>query len=434
MTEQRPPSFHDLVPQARPSADEAVNRLVELARKMSHDPAPAQPHALNRLERAIALGSAEPSGKLRRLGWWLLPVAAAAAGALWLHRDRAITFEVVSGKVGDGGYVSSGPAEARVTFSDRSDLGLAPDTRLRISDLEVRGARVMLEGGSLHARINPETHGHWTLDAGPYIVHVTGTEFDLAWHVNEQTIDLRLERGSVTVEGPLADGGVKVGRGQHLIASASAGTLSLIDESNPAPAHADAPVVVTPPAAPAAEPAAAVEAPAAAASTKSGGVHKAAARAEEPSWRARVAHGDFEGVLDDATRRGLDKVFAEGSVLDLAALADAARYARRAELARRALIAERAHYPDSLQARDAPFFLGTLAQSEKNEASELEWYEVYLRESPGGAYAAEALGRRMMLLQRVKGPDAARPLASEYIARFGDGAYAPVAHRLLQSQ
>ena len=172
------------------------------------------------------------------------------------------------------------------------------------------------------------------------------------------------------------------------------------------------------------------------AATKNGGTHKAGRCAERRarSWRARVAHGDFEGVLDDANRRGLDKVFAEASASDLAALADAARYARRSELARRALIAERAHYPDSLQARDAPFFLGTLAQSEKNDASELEWYEVYLRESPGGAYASEALGRRMMLLQKVKSAEAARPVANEYLARFGDGAYAPFARRLLQAQ
>ncbi|HEY4011847.1 MAG TPA: FecR domain-containing protein [Polyangiaceae bacterium] len=437
MTDPRPPSFHDIVPLARPSADEAVNRLVELARETSQDTAPAQPHALNRLERAIALGDAEPADKVRRLGklgWWLLPAAAAAAGALWLHRDHAMTFQVVSGKVGDGGYVSSGPADATVTFSDRSDLGLAPGTRLRISDLEVRGARVMLEGGLLHVRINPETHGHWTLDAGPYIVHVTGTEFDLAWRVEEQTMDLRLERGSVTVEGPLADGGVKVGRGQHLIASASAGTLSLVDESNPAPAHAEAPVVVTPPAPASPGGGGLAEAPSPTVAVKSNATHKFPTRSDEPSWRARLAHGDFEGVLDDATHRGLDKVFAEASASDLAALADAARYARRSDLARRALIAERAHFPDSLEARDAPFFLGTLAQSEKNDASELEWYEVYLRESPTGAYAAEALGRQMMILQRVRGAEAARPLASEYIGRFGDGAYAPSARRLLQSQ
>src|SRR6266852_3303931 len=96
----------------------------------------------------------------------------------------------------------------------------------------------MLEGGMLHVRIHPQPGGQWTLDAGPYIVHVTGTEFDLAWRVDRQTLDLRLQRGSVTVEGPLAEGGVKVGRGQHLVANADAGTLSLVDEGNPGPGEA----------------------------------------------------------------------------------------------------------------------------------------------------------------------------------------------------
>ncbi len=428
------------------AADDAVVRLLELARDASRDAMPVHGQGVHRLERALEREEGRSSGKLKPLRWLLLPAALAAVGGVCVLRERAITFEVVSGKVSDGGYVSSGSADAMVAFSDQSDLGLAPGTRLRISDLEVHGARVMLEGGSLHVRIHPQPRGHWTLDAGPYIVHVTGTEFDLAWRVDEQTLDLRLEHGSVTVEGPLADGGVKVAHGQHLIASASAGTLSLIDESNPSPpVHAEAPLanaqrVPGGPPVPNTQtaPEVAVATVATSPAMKAAAVHRggqaAGARAEEPSWRTRVARGDFEGVVDDASRRGIDKVLADAPAADLAALADAARYARRLDLARRALIAQRAHYPDSVQARDAPFFLGSLAQADKNDASELEWYDVYLRESPAGAYASEALGRKMMLLQRLRGAEAARPAAGDYLARFGDGAYAPSARRLLQGQ
>jgi hypothetical protein len=69
------------------------------------------------------------------------------------------------------------------------------------------------------------------LDArcGALLVYVTGTEFDLAWRVEDQTLDLHLRKGSVIVEGPLAPGGVKMDAGQHLLASANAGTLSLAD-------------------------------------------------------------------------------------------------------------------------------------------------------------------------------------------------------------
>jgi TolA-binding protein len=156
------------------------------------------------------------------------------------------------------------------------------------------------------------------------------------------------------------------------------------------------------------------------------------ARTKEESWGARVSHGDFDGVIVDAERRGIDKSLAESSAPELSALADAARYARRQDVARRALMAERARYPGSVQARDAPFFLGGLAESQKNDAASLDWYDVYLRESASGAYASQALGRKMMLVQRLQGSDGVRPIASEYLARFPDGPYAPSARKLLQ--
>ena len=145
-------------------------------------------------------------------------------------------------------------------------------------------------------------------------------------------------------------------------------------------------------------------------------------------------HGDFDGVIAEAERQGVDKALAESTVADLAALADAARYARRDDLARRALMAQRARYPGSVQARDAAFFLGGLAEGQKNDAASLEWYDVYLGENANGVYASQALGRKMMLVQRLRGTGNARPIAAEYLARFPDGPYASSADKLLHAQ
>jgi TolA-binding protein len=139
-------------------------------------------------------------------------------------------------------------------------------------------------------------------------------------------------------------------------------------------------------------------------------------------------------VLADADRRGIDRVLTESTATELAALADAARYARRQEVARRALTAQRARYPGSMQARDAAFFLGGLAEGQKDDPVSLEWYDVYLGESPNGAYAPQALGRKMMLLQRLRGPASARAVATEYLARFPEGPYAGSANKLLSMQ
>ncbi len=337
----------------------------------------------------------------------------------------------------EGGYIATAGAEALVRFSDCSELGIGRGTRFRVSGLEIHGAHVMLEGGTLHARIHRDPHTAWSLDAGPYVVHVTGTEFDLAWRTDDQTLDLRLREGSVVVEGPLADAGVRVHAGQHLVANGSAGTLSLVDEQNGRSAASDAP---QPPSAPPPSGTPASALAAAPIDAPYGGRPREAAAAprgrapETQSWPARVGHGDFDGVIADAERRGIDRSIAESTVTDLAALADAARYARQEDLARRALTAQRARYPGSMQARDASFFLGGLAEGQKNDAASLQWYEVYLGENTDGAYASQALGRKMMLLQRMRGPDGARPIATEYLARFPDGPYASSAHKLLHAQ
>src|SRR6202044_2946120 len=120
------------------------------------------------------------------------------------------------------------------------------------------------------------------------------------------------------------------------------------------------------------------------------------------------ARGDFQGILEEADRRGVDRALNDAPLGDLAALADAARYARRQDVARRALAAERSRFPGSVQARDAAFFLGGLAEGAGDDAGALSWNETYLDESPNGVYASQALGRKMMIVRRLRGADEAR--------------------------
>jgi TolA-binding protein len=416
-------------------ADEIVERLVDLAREAPDEHlTPREAEGLHRLERALL--------RVERRGGWAVKIAAAVAlvgatlGFALLRRDRVLTYVVTNGTVSEGGYIATGDTEASLRFSDRSELGVAPGTRVRVSGLQVHGARVMLEGGTLHVRIHPEPHAGWTLDAGPYVVHVTGTEFDLGWRVDDEILDLRLHKGSVILEGPLADPGVRVGAGQHLIANGTAGTLSLLNElnGNAAPSAAAAPVPAPAPSESQASPTAAAPTGAAISPRLRDTRSAMPRRGEGESWALRVAHGDFDGVIANAERDGIDKALAGSNVADLAALADAARYARRQDLARRALMAQRARYPGSVQARDASFFLGGLAENEGDDAGALEWCDVYLGENASGAYASQALGRKMMLMQKLTGGKSALSVASEYLARFPDGPYASSANKILRAQ
>jgi hypothetical protein len=143
-----------------------------------------------------------------------------------------------------------------------------------------------------------------------------------------------------------------------------------------------------------------------------------------------VAQGHFGAVLDEAEQRGLDRTLATGSLEELAALADAARYAGRTSVAKRVLSAERQRFAGSGPARDAAFFLGRLA--EESGGGAIEWYERYVSESPRGAYASQAFGRKMMLLYKQRGASAAKPVASEYLSRYPNGPYAAAARKIDQ--
>lgn len=81
----------------------------------------------------------------------------------------------------------------------------------------------------------------------------------------------------------------------------------------------------------------------------------------------------------------------------------------------------------------AAFDLGRIAESEQDERGALSWFDVYLAEAPQGTVASEALGRKMVLRQRLDGNAAARPLAEAYLTRFADGAYAEAARAVIAS-
>ncbi|HTQ06748.1 MAG TPA: hypothetical protein VMI54_22985, partial [Polyangiaceae bacterium] len=276
----------------------------------------------------------------------------------------------------------------------------------------------------------------WTLGAGPYSVRVTGTAFSLHWSRTEQAFEIAMRSGSVVVTGPLIGGGLALHAGQRC--TVSGGRLVVDNESGDdtprdertngagaAPSDA-APAPSAPNLAPVPPADASGERP----STER--EHPTPADSVAPSreldWRKKAAAGAFNDVIDAAERRGLDATLATAPLDDLAALADSARYARRTSIARRTLLAERARFAHSAASHDAAFLLGRLAEDDGSGA--LDWYDRYLAESPHGAYASQALGRKMMLVYQERGAAAARSLAADYLERFPDGAYAATARKL----
>jgi TolA-binding protein len=394
-----------------------LDRVARLIREGGSGEVPAAKHRAEKERFLSALDRAAAEEQSPRLAWGI------AAGALLgiaviavalLRPAPALTYAIEGAPRAEGGYVRAPGGRATVRFSEGTEIAIEPGGRARIAEVGARGARVVLESGRAELRVTHLPGAAWSVEAGPFVIAVTGTAFDVAWSSESERLDLHLRSGSVEVKGPPAPAGVALGAGQHLVADAR-GKL-IIEVEPPAPE--------APPATGSAD----VAPPASAASATGSAIAPPAASARGPGWAARVARGDFRAVLAEAEERGIDAAIAGATLADLAALADAGRYAGRPDVARRAFEAVRARFPGSSEARSASFFLGMLADDRGGSAAAaIAHYDQYLAEAPGGAFAAEALGRKMMAVKRTSGRDAARAVAEEYLRRFPGGAHASVA-------
>ena len=151
-------------------------------------------------------------------------------------------------------------------------------------------------------------------------------------------------------------------------------------------------------------------------------------------WAADFASGHWDRILADVDWDGVDATLESAASEDLFALADAARYRRRVDLARAALLAQRRRFPQAHRSLDALFLLGRAEELREGGTAQTGTGDHLVRAVPGptpnGAYAAEALGRKMILMNEVGGPAQARPIAREYLLRFPTGSYAGSARAL----
>lgn len=341
-----------------------------------------------------------------------LSAGAAALGSSWRGPD--LGYEVSGGRVA-GGVIRAESGEALVSFTDESWLRVAPHSHLSVDVVGEHAALTRLVSGKLHVNVRHHDDTSYRFLAGPYEVRVVGTEFDLAWDPSTSGFALNMQKGEVRVVSP--DGAVRSlvgGEALHLPAQDSA-VRGVAAVTAPLPA---------PPAASARPVSAAARVPVAAA---------AARVAASSSWDALVAKGRFADVVRDAEASGIGGVLSSRGGSDLKALGQAARYTGDRALSLRAFTALRDRFASSDAGRPASFFIARLHEEQGSSREALRWLSIYLGEAPRGVYAAEALGRRLMLTERVSGRATAAPLAREYLERFPQGAYAASARAILQS-
>jgi TolA-binding protein len=422
-----------------------LDALARVVREGTEPRTPAElDHGLDSLFARIAAGRVHR----RRFARWSLlgatTLLCALAGwqAVTTYRMRSsapalstVPYHVEGGSVLEGGYLrGSGDKAIKVLFNEGSTVVLASGTRGRLRAVDSQGARVAIEQGTAAFRVAPSNDRRWLIEVGPFLVTVKGTVFTVSWDAGSERFELRLGQGRVVVSGPVSGGDIVLRAGQRLVVNLPGAETLIIDEK-PEDTLAESAPAPAPPAgpAPAVRPEVARDRPAL---TRPSGAFAPASSTvgkldAERRWADELASGHWDRILADVERTGLAAALDKATSEDLFALANAARYRRRTDLARAALLAERRRFPASPRALDAIFLLGRVEESgERSTARALAYYEEYLAIVPSGAYAAEALGRKMTLTSELAGPAEARPIAEEYLRRFPKGSYAGSARAL----
>jgi hypothetical protein len=402
--------------------DRMIEALAGIARRRDGRIDPAD-DTIQR-ERLVASFAARAA---RGRGAWGRPAARWAAAAVALSLAAAVAILVVlpggdldyavqGGVASEEGYVQADSMPVTIHFTDGSRFVARPHSAGRVIDVDSSGARLLLERGTFSVAVVHAEGRAWSVAAGPYVVRVTGTRFDLSWSPDREELSLVLEEGKVAVRGPMIDDELSMQAGQIFTVRLPEGhfevrSANLTVRPEPtATAVAGAPIVAPSASSPPPPP---LMAPAPA----------------RVSWSRLVADGAYDQVLAEADARGVEGVLATGSLDDVVALGDAARYRGRGEVARKALASLWERFPDQRAGKSAAFLLGRL--SEGAPASAIAWYDRYLAADPGGAYASEAMGRKLELLARTNRP-AARTAAQQYLAAYPNGAHAAFARDLLR--
>lgn len=421
-------------------------------------------HAASREEAPIAqrmeaLRRQQVQLRQRRGRWsWAATGLAAVAVCLaavfsWVRPEPALEFYVegsdtrgsgtgvsgtgVSGTRGTpGDWIAAESGESTaVHFSDGSRLEWAARSRGRVLSVSARGARVALEDGALEVSVEHREGTEWSVVAGPFEVHVTGTRFSTHWEPSDQTLRLSMHEGSVLVSGACLEvpRAFRAGQSASLTCAEPMRLGAMPPDTGEArPAQVVATETVTRPAPAAEGPAEGAEegpaeGPAEGARTASSPVASGEPTppSRERAWAAALRAGRLADALKAAEAEGFEAALRQATEREALQLADAARLAGRSELARAGYLAVRRHHGGSESAATAAFQLGRLGHG-----SPREWYELALRERPRGVYAGEILGRLLELQVAGKEPSA-ESTARRYLQSFPAGPHRQLAEQVL---
>lgn len=367
---------------------EVEHRLAELGSAIAGADAPDR-EAIAEARKRVLEGTA-PRRRPR-----MAPVAGLAAAAAlllavgawiaWPSAEPVLQHTVDERPGTPGRWLAANDAPVSVAFDDGTAIVLAPQARARVEHVDAHGAQIRLEAGRLDVDVVHRAEASWEVSAGPYVVHVVGTAFEVRWDAGTEQLEVRMREGVVRVRGGALEQAHTVRAGWTLRAAPD--HVSVSRSQPPTPSVSGAPEAAP--------------------------TEPVPAETDEPVVDRTPSPTPEPPLTND----------------ELYARADELRFAGRRADAERVLQRLRAR---GERGRTA-FLLGRLSVERQRRNDARRWFAAYLREEPNGALAESALGRLMEIEEQLD-PEAARRSATTYLARYPRGAHAPLARRLSASR
>jgi hypothetical protein len=408
-------------------------------------------------------------------------VIAVAVGTVWgLNRASNDPFRFRVGETGTQGetgrsvYTPLGKTTS-IAFDQGSRFELGESALAKVASADIERVSIVLERGKIAADVRGNGKTRWEVTAGPYRVTVVGTVFTVDWNVALGVLAVVVERGRVLVEGPnISEEGVAVTRGKQIrvtaredmsgeidarvipdVAASERISSTLDDRSNwddstppalrplktddilagrkPQPGGAaqirdekadDA--VVRP-----GEDVARDRYGETAHVSNSSADRRAITPPSRLTWLSLYENEAYAEAVRAAVAYGIDTLSASLDADQLWKLQDAARISGHSEISYETLTLYRRRFPKGRNAAVACFLLGRIALEHKGAfAMSAKWFTTYLKEAPNGPLAEEALGRLIIVYEKMGRNEEAKALGEQYIERFKGGPFERVAERV----
>ena len=215
------------------SAELNCQRLGELARLVAPADAPS-PSAGQWAEIEHRLDRRGPS--LRRL-WPALAVFAVSilCTAGYLIARRPLGYRMVDcALAADGAFATTAMHAGSIAFDDGSRMSVEKDARFRLGMLPFgHGSDIRLEEGDAHLTVAHRPGAHWSVQAGPFRIDVTGTRFGVRWSRQLGRFQVTMLEGDVLVAGGAIPPATHLRAGQTLSADLMASSFTIADAQSP---------------------------------------------------------------------------------------------------------------------------------------------------------------------------------------------------------